>query len=44
MGKAKTHDYIEENTEGHIDTREANFRCQNPDAHLVCDMGGDVAG
>jgi hypothetical protein len=44
MAEHKTQDYFEETNEGHIDTREANFKCDNPDPHLGCDMGIDVAG
>ena len=42
-----TQDYFETNEErdsGHTDTRSANFECDNPDEHLGCDMGIDVAG
>jgi hypothetical protein len=34
----------EEREEGHIDTRQRNFECENKDKHLGCDMGIDVAG
>ena len=40
-------DYFEtdsERDEGHVDTREQNFKCENPDRHLGCDLGIDVAG
>jgi len=40
-------DYIEsdeERSEGHVDTRRWNFQCENPDEHLGCDPGVDVAG
>ena len=40
-------DYFEtdsKNAEGHVDTREANHKCENPDPHLGCDLGIDVAG
>ncbi len=40
-------DYIEneeERKEGHVNTRERNFDCNNKDPHLGCDMGIDVAG
>ena len=40
-------DYVESNEEreqGHVDTRENNFNCENPDPHLGCDPGIDVAG
>jgi hypothetical protein len=42
-----THTYIETETEreeGHVDTRERNFECENKDPHLGCDLGIDVAG
>ncbi len=40
-------DYFEtdqEREEGHTDTRERNFECEQPDKHLGCDPGIDVAG
>lgn len=40
-------DYFEseaERDEGHVDTRNRNFECDNPDDHLGCDLGMDVAG
>ncbi len=43
----ESNDYIESNeetSEGHVDTRHNNFECQNPDEHLGCDPGIDVAG
>jgi len=42
-----TQDYFEtdeERDEGHVDTRSANFECENPDEHLGCNLGIDVAG
>lgn len=39
--------YIEsdrEREEGHIDTREKNFKCKHKDPHLGCNLGIDVAG
>ncbi|MBT8340284.1 MAG: hypothetical protein HKP58_10315 [Desulfatitalea sp.] len=41
-----TQDYFDrdERSEGHEDTREANFECANKDPHLGCDLGIDVAG
>lgn len=39
--------YIESENErenGHVDTRDHNFECENPDIHLGCDPGIDVAG
>jgi hypothetical protein len=44
---ADTNDYIEndrEREEGHVDTREKNFECEDKDPNLGCDMGIDVAG
>jgi len=43
----KEQNYIEseqEREEGHQDTRQQNFECENPDEHLGCDMGIDVQG
>jgi hypothetical protein len=40
-------DYFEnekESEEGHVDTRSANFECENKDPRLGCDPGIDVAG
>ena len=40
-------DYIEsdqQREEGHIDTREQNFECEDKDPHLGCDLGIDVQG
>ena len=42
-----TNDYVEtedEKEEGHVNTRERNFECENKDPNLGCDMGIDVAG
>lgn len=39
-----TQDYTDERNEGHVDTRENNFECENKDPHLGCDPGIDVAG
>jgi len=39
--------YIEsekDREEGHVDTREKNFECEEKDPNLGCDMGIDVAG
>lgn len=44
---SKSQDYFEndqERDEGHLDTRSQNFECSNPDPHLGCDLGVDVAG
>ena len=45
--KERVEDYIEnerEREQGHEDTRKSNFSCENPDPHLGCDLGIDVAG
>ena len=44
MAENKVEDYTEETSEGHADTREKNFECENKDKNLGCDMGIDVAG
>jgi hypothetical protein len=44
MADNKTQDYFDDRTEGHVDTREANFKCENPDKNLGCDLGIDVMG
>ena len=44
MAENKTQDYWDDNNEGHIDTRDANFECDNPDPNLGCDLGIDVMG
>lgn len=44
MSEHKTEDYFENDDNGHIDTREKNFECENPDEHLGCDLGIDVQG
>ena len=44
MNKNKVDDYTRESSEGHEDTRSRNFECENPDKHLGCDLGIDVAG
>ena len=44
---SNTNDYVESDREreaGHVDTRSRNFECENPDEHLGCDLGIDVAG
>ena len=44
---SRKQDYFEkdqEREEGHVDTRSQNFKCENPDPHLGCDLGIDVAG
>jgi hypothetical protein len=44
MKNTRTDDYFNDDNEGHVDTREQNHRCENPDPHLGCDLGIDVAG
>jgi len=44
MAEDKTQDYFDDNDEGHVDTREENFKCEKPDPNLGCDMGVDVQG
>jgi hypothetical protein len=44
MAENKTQDYWEDDNDGHEDTRERNFECENKDEHLGCNMGIDVAG
>jgi len=44
MAENKVQDYSDDRNEGHVDTREANFECENKDENLGCDMGIDVAG
>jgi hypothetical protein len=44
MAENKTQDYTDDRNEGHVDTREANFECEDKDPNLGCDMGIDVAG
>ncbi len=44
MGNTRTDDYTRDDDDGHVDTRHHNHECENPDPHLGCDMGIDVAG
>lgn len=44
MAANETQDYFADNNDGHVDTREANFNCDNSDEHLGCDLGIDVMG
>jgi hypothetical protein len=39
-----TQDYWEDDNEGHVDTRHFIHECENPDPHLGCKSGIDVAG
>ena len=44
MAEDRFQEYVDDNSEGHVDTRQANFQCENPDPNLGCDPGIDVAG
>ena len=44
MSENRTHNYFEDDNEGHVDTREKNVECETPDHNLGCDMGIDVQG
>ena len=44
MSDNYTQDYFDDDSKGHVDTRESNFSCDNPDPHLGCDLGIDVQG
>ena len=44
MAENRNQDYFDDKSEGHVDTRESNFECENKDPNLGCDMGIDVAG
>ena len=44
MAENKTQDYFDDSDEGHVDTREANFKCEKPDENLGCDLNIDVMG
>jgi len=44
MDEYKKEDYFDESSEGHVDTRESNFNCDDPDENLGCDLGIDVQG
>jgi hypothetical protein len=42
-----TNNYIEsekDSEDGHVDTCERNFECENKDPHLGCNLGIEVAG
>ena len=44
---SENHSYVEsdhEREEGHTDTRQFNFECDDPDPNLGCDLGVDVQG
>jgi hypothetical protein len=44
MSENKIFDYFDDDTEGHVDTREKNFECEDGDENLGCDLGIDVQG
>jgi hypothetical protein len=44
MADNRVQDYFDDDNDGHVDTRERNFECENPDKHLGCDLGIDVQG
>jgi hypothetical protein len=44
MSENRIEEHWDDRNEGHIDTREKNFVCENPDEHLGCDLGIDVQG
>ena len=44
MAEEKIQDYTDDKSEGHVDTRERNFECEDKDENLGCDPGIDVAG
>ena len=44
MAEDKVQDYTDDKSEGHVDTREKNFECEDKDENLGCDPGIDVAG
>jgi len=44
MDEDRFQEYVDDNSEGHVDTRQANFQCENPDLIPGCDPGIDVAG
>ena len=44
MAESIVQDYFDDDSEGHVDTRESNFKCESPDENLGCDLGIDVMG
>ena len=44
MANDNAQDYWDDTDEGHVDTRHFNHECENPDPHLGCNLGIDVAG
>ena len=44
MTEIKIQDYFDDSDDGHVDTREANFECENPDKRMGCDLNIDVMG
>ena len=44
MAEDKVQDYTDEKSEGHVDTREKNFDCEDKDPNLGCDPGNRCCG
>jgi hypothetical protein len=44
MNDDRIQNYFDNDDQGHIDTREANFECESPDPSLGCNLGIDVQG
>lgn len=44
MSNDSVQDYFDDDSSGHVDTRESNFECENKDESLGCDLGIDVMG
>ena len=44
MNDHRIETYFDNDNDGHVDTREANFACETPDPDLGCDLGIDVQG
>lgn len=44
MADNRIQDYFDDDNQGHVDTREFNFQCEEPDENLGCDLGIDVQG
>ena len=44
MADKNTQDYFDNSNDGHVDTREEDFKCEDPDKRLGCDLGIDVQG
>ena len=44
MKNKKREDYFDDSNEGNVDTRQANFECDNSDENFGCDLGIDFQG